>query len=51
MLSDLLLAIGLLFLTAASFLFSPVLGLVLCGVGCLIGALALSDGKGFSWRS
>ncbi len=51
MLSDLLLIIGLAFLALAVFVFSPICALVILGVGCLIAALAFSDGKGVKWRS
>jgi hypothetical protein len=51
MLSDLLLIIGMALLAAAAFLFSPICALVILGAGCLIAALAFSDGKGVKWRS
>jgi len=51
MLADLLLLLGLVLLVVAGWQVAPVLGLAAAGVALILLSLALSDGKGFSWRS
>lgn len=48
---DALLIVGCAALVAAAFLSGLILGLVAVALVCIVGGLALSDGKGFKWRS
>lgn len=50
MVSDLLFLFGALLLIVAMFLVSVILGLAVMGVVVIAVAVALSDGKGISWR-
>lgn len=49
--SDLLFILGAILLVLAAGLFSLVLGVGVAGLMLVLVAVALSDGKGVSWRS